>query len=243
MNLAIDIGNSRTKIALFSSQKIKKLKILTGSKVNNFILKHNPEYIGISSVVSSATDNWIKICKNKLQIKPLIISNKIKLPLNLKVKKSYNLGSDRICNAAWGYEYFGRRENVIVISFGTATTYDIVLKNGDYLGGIIIPGLNLAAKALHSYTSELPLVDFNKRVKIFLYGNDTHSSIKNGIINSAVFTTNNFIKSMRLYMRKRFKIMLTGGFFPILENMFDFDYIEEKYSVLKGINLLINYNH
>src|SRR5438876_10326650 len=134
MILAIDIGNSSIKVGLFNNNKPAFTKTFqVNSKKFHIISFLNPvkskiTFAGISSVVPKVNRHWTKIIKDEFNIKPLFISGSLRLPIKIKAKKPPSLGADRICNAVAGYEFFKRRENVIVIDFGTATTYDIVLK-------------------------------------------------------------------------------------------------------------------
>ncbi|MCX7878189.1 MAG: type III pantothenate kinase [Ignavibacteria bacterium] len=243
MNLAIDIGNSFTKIGLFNKGRLYKVNTYrTFSNDISFTFPVIPRNAGISSVVPEQTDLYVDLCLKKFNLKPLIINNKINLPIKLKVRKSYTLGSDRICNSVFGYEYYKRKENVIIISFGTAVTYDVILRNGDYIGGMISPGPDISAKALHLFTGQLPIVNTKDSQGNLLVGYDTVSAIKSGILNSVLFTASQFVKSSQKNYRRKFRVIVTGGYSDLFINKLDFKHHYEKYSVLKGINYIISYN-
>ena len=125
--------------------------------------KNKINRVGISSVVTGVNKLWTGFIKNNFSLTPLFINYKVDLPLYLKIKSPQTLGADRICNVVAGYEYFGKKENVIAVDFGTAITYDIVLRNGNYMGGIISPGIETMAKSLHHFTSKLPMLKNSDR--------------------------------------------------------------------------------
>src|SRR5689334_2391708 len=148
MKLAIDIGNSFTHFAVYrNSKKIYASKCSSSSnkdirKTLTLINKaFRIETIGTASVNYSTGYLISNICKTLFSIKPISINNKTKLPIRIKVKSSITLGADRICNAVYGYEHFRRINNVIIADLGTANTYDLVTKKGEFIGGIIAPGI------------------------------------------------------------------------------------------------------
>jgi type III pantothenate kinase len=250
MNLTVDIGNSFTHIGLFSNKLILTFKYPTHSKPNIDLLKTKfyseiIESAGISSVVPTMITFWQKRAIKWWKIKPLIVNNRSKLPVRLKVKNSNTLGSDRICNAVYGYEYFNRRENVIIADLGTANTYDAVLKNGDFIGGIIAPGIDTSALALNMNTAKLPLLNikdykFNKS----LIGRDTKQAIQSGLMNYALFATEGIVKAIEKELKRKFKVIITGGPAKIIHNRLSIKSIYVENTVLEGINAILNYqNH
>jgi type III pantothenate kinase len=139
------------------------------------------------------------------------------------------VGSDRICNAAAGYKYFGRKHNVIIIDFGTATTYDIVLKSGEFIGGVIAPGIGTSAESIHTKTSKLPLIPTEK---LIFPKNPAGRNTLEGMV-----------KRLEKTNKVKFKIILTGGFAPIIQERTVLKTEIRKDLVMEGINYILHYNN
>ena len=251
MNLAIDIGNTYTHLAVFNNNKIiKNTDVLTNSKAEYtkaIIFLYNKykqkiKNIGISTVVPKAEKFIILETVKHFKINPLTVNYKSKLPVKIKVKNPGTLGADRICNAVFGYEYFERKNNVIIADMGTANNYEVVLKNGDFIGGIIHPGIGTSAVALNLKTGKLPLPDIaDLKVKSSVIGKNTYDAIQSGLLNSAIFTAKMFISSVEKEYNSRFKVIVTGGFGLKLKKYIKKEAVYRKNTVLDGINCILNY--
>ncbi len=253
MNIAIDIGNSFTHFGIYHAKKLlNSFKIPTHTPINlrKFHLKYLSKIAGdisssgISSVVPSQNKLWNDYARKYLNLKAIIINYKSKLPIKIRIKNSSTLGSDRICDAVYGYEYFKRRENVIICDLGTANTYEVVLKNGDYIGGIIAPGIVTSAIALSLNTGKLPLLGtgylrFNKSV----IGRNTTGAIQSGLMNYALFATEGIIKSIEKELGMRFKVIITGGSGKAIQKRLSVKSLYKENTVLDGINLILNYQN
>lgn len=181
MLLAIDIGNTTMAFGIFegkrlkSSWKISTRNIFSKSKV----LKPLKDIDGviISSVVPKATPIIKKLIKNRLRIEPLILGENIKAPIKNLYRNPRQVGQDRLVNAVAASELFGAP--IIVVDFGTAITFDVISKRKEYLGGIIVPGIEISLEALSTKAALLPHIKLSLP-KEFL-GKDTVSSMKSGI--------------------------------------------------------------
>lgn len=252
MNLAIDIGNSFTHFAVYNGRKkIKSFRIPTHSKISKqpFHKKYLSVYIndiediGISSVVPAKDRFWREYTIKYFKQKPLFINNKTSLPFNFKINKVSSPGADRICNSVFGYEYFNRKENVIVIDFGTANTYDVVLKNGYFAGGIIAPGIETSAKALNLNTGKLPLIKYNDySFKRSVVGKNTFEAIQSGIMNYALFATEGIDKAIEREFGRKFKVIITGGLAKTIRKKLSIKTTYIENTVLEGINIILNCN-
>jgi len=253
MNIAVDIGNSFTHLALFKGNRVVKRIDLPAGSNREMILKKlktllkfskSIESIGISSVFPAANSQWIRIIRNIFKKKPLIINYKNKLPLHLNVKNVYRLGADRICNSVFGYEFFAGRKNVIVIDVGTAITFDVILLNGEFIGGIIAPGINLSAKSLNVFTKKLPVLRIkDQKFPKAVIGYDTKSAIQSGLLNYSLFAIEGIIGAIESETGKKFEVIISGGSGKIYKNRMirKVKYIEN--SVLPGINYILNYHN
>ncbi len=252
MNLAIDIGNSITHIAVYSSGKIVYLRKIPSSvyTADKFLkdiepkIKRNVSISGIASVVPEINKKWIELLRRTFTVEPVLINNKIPLPVRLKVKNPDKLGADRICNAAAGYEYFKNKENVIAADFGTAVTIDVVLKNGDFIGGIISPGITTMAKSLNDYTSRLPLLksrDYIMPGKII--GKNTVEAIRSGTIFASLASFEGIIREIEKERKAKFKIIITGGFSRYIHSNTKLKTVIRENLVLDGINNILEFNY
>ena len=212
-----DIGNTETKICVYSSQKkiIKKI-ILKSNLINNSYLKKNLSYILKKKVVikkvifSSVVPKLFKLIKFFLlknfklkvsEIKELNINKLIKISVNRK-----QIGSDRLCNAIGIND---NRNNYIIVDFGTATTFDVIIKN-NYLGGIIAPGVLLSLNTLASKASLIPYLKL-KKVKNVL-GKNTISAVRSGFYWGYTGLVENIIDKISKHTKKKYKLILTGGY-------------------------------
>ena len=204
MNIAIDIGNSRVKVAQFKNQQLLNVFFYNKDNIIN-ALEILPFKTGIISNVGN----------KKLGQKLLtsfqnlaLMSHELKLPVIIKYKSAVSLGHDRIANAVGAYTLKPNKNN-LVIDVGTCITYDFVNKFNEYLGGGISPGLNLRMKALSSFTENLPGVNF-KIKSTPLIGANTKESIESGVING---TINEIIQSISEYeqLYPEINVILTGG--------------------------------
>ena len=212
-----DIGNTETKICVYSTQKkiVKKI-ILKSNSLNSQYLKKNLSYISKKKVFikkiifSSVVPKLFKLVKYFLlknfklkvfEIKELNI-NKL---INISVNKN-QIGSDRLCNAIGIND---NKNNYIIIDFGTATTFDVIIKN-KYLGGIIAPGVLLSLNTLVSKASLIPSLKL-KKVKNVL-GKNTVSAVRSGFYWGYIGLVENIIDKISKHTKKKYKLILTGGY-------------------------------
>lgn len=251
MRLAIDIGNSTTHLAIYDRNRIVYLrKSPTHSDFAEKMLKSVKKkytagimYAGISSVVKETNRKWARLVEDLFSIKPLIVSHRINLPIVLNIKSPERIGADRICNAVAGYEFFKRRENVIAVDFGTATTFDIVLKNGSYQGGIISPGIRTMAESLHSFTSMLPKLKSSElTMPRKIAGKNTAEAMKSGVVYASLAAFEGIVEKIKSEFKTEFSIILSGGFALLIHSSTKYKTAVNQNLVLDGINYLIGYN-
>lgn len=249
MNLVIDIGNTFIHIAVFNDNRLLYNTIIETGDLKN--LNNNFKYIrkdfnikniAISSVVPSINKKIISITGIIFKIKPIIVNHLSKLPVKIKVKNVITLGSDRICNAVYGFSSVKTKSNILIIDLGTANKYDLVLKNGTYIGGIIAPGINMSAKALNSNTGKLPLINVKKlSSNAPLIGKNTFEALQSGLINYMKAATESIVRKVKKQYKGSLKVILTGGSAKYILNNTEFKYIYQYNTVLYGLNYIINY--
>ena len=232
-----DIGNTETKICIFSTQKkiVKKI-ILKTTLINNSYLRKNLYFIFKKKtiikkvILSSVVPKIFKLIKSFLlnnfklkvfEIKELEINKLIKISVNRK-----QIGSDRLCNAIGVND---NKNNFIIIDFGTATTFDVVIKN-KYLGGIIAPGVLLSLNTLVSKASLIPSLKL-KKIKNVL-GKNTVSAVRSGFYWGYIGLVENIIDKISKHTKKKYKLILTGGYSHLF-----FKSIKQKARIDKDITI------
>lgn len=249
MNLAIDIGNSFTHVAVFSANCCICQYSFQNQPIGDYsanlsrVFTKISETItaaGISCVVPKLQKKCVEITRRKFNLVPLTINYKTLLPIKLKILNPRTIGADRLCNAVAGYEYFRRRRNVIIADFGTANTYDIVLKNGDFLGGIIAPGIMTSARALNLNTGKLPLMRLQSlKFGRSIIGRNTEQAIRSGLLNYPLHASNGLISSIERDLGRKFKVILTGGSAKLFHKRLNHPSVLIENTVLEGINIIL----
>lgn len=168
--------------------------------------------IALGSVVPSVTVSLLRLISKHLQVKVVEVSSDIELGISIKNVDPHTVGADRICNAVAGFEQYGGP--LVIVDFGTATTFDIVSDNGDYLGGIISPGLESTAKSLHHLAAKLPMVDL--KFPESLIGRSTESSMQSGLMFGGAEMVEGMLRRLRGEMGENMRVIATGGLAPIL---------------------------
>ncbi|PKW28527.1 type III pantothenate kinase [Flavobacterium lindanitolerans] len=209
MLLAIDVGNTRIKGAVFENDSLLGYFIFLKKdfrKNIEKILKDFPKtaFLVVASVGSLDKNDFLDFGE---KLKVHFISHEDSFPFVNLYETPKTLGMDRMVLAAGAVLQFPK-QNRLVIDAGTCITYDFVDENDNYLGGAISPGLRLRYEALHNFTARLPLLELDSPKSII--GNSTSQSIHSGVVNGAVNEIDGFINDYKQHYSK-FTIILTGG--------------------------------
>lgn len=241
MNLIIDIGNTRTKIAIFSEgELIKSFAADSFTLIDIQELKDDyPELDhAIVSSVKHDSQQLLKALKKELDY-VIELDHETFLPIENLYETPQTLGKDRIA-AAVGANMIYPDQNVLVIDAGTAITYDFVNDKNQYIGGFITPGLNMRYKALHHFTDKLPLLKPGEPT--FLKGKNTNEAIQGGI----QYGLEGEIQRIIDYFsggESKLKIILSGGdikYFEKLLKSYKFVHLE---IILLGLNTILDSNY
>jgi len=223
MHILGDIGNTETKIFLISinNRIIKKLilssKDINHSKLDKLFANFKIDYKKIKKILfCSVVPKSFNIIKKYLSKKTNLKCYEVK-DLNLKslikIKANYKqVGSDRLTNAV---SLMNNKNNFIVLDFGTATTFDVLIKN-TYFGGIIAPGVRLSLNTLSDKATLVPKIDLKKIKNVI--GNDTISAVRSGFFWGYAGLIDNIINLIKKETRKSFKVIITGGFSNLFKN-------------------------
>jgi len=250
MLLAIDIGNTTIMAGIFKGDKIK-----TYWRLFTNLNKTDSEYaidfdnmfrlrkIKVSSlkeaIISSVVPPLTSVYKNFLEkdfnIKTIILDSNLNIGINILYENPKEVGSDRIANAIGAIELYGKP--IIIVDFGTATTFDVVSKEGDYLGGLISSGIEISADALFRRTAKLPRISIQKPKNVI--AKTTVESIQSGLYHGYVGQVDHIIEKIWKELRYKTKVVATGG----LANMISEDskYIRKVDSFLTLYGLYFIY--
>ena len=224
MLLVIDIGNSNIVMGTYEGKTLMKhWRISTDSQKTgdeygmliNDLFRYQGVSISdvadiiISSVVPPLVVPFVKMCERYFKIHPLVVGPGIKTGIKLNYENPRAIGADRIVNAVGAYENYGGP--LIVIDIGTATTFDVVADNGDFLGGVIAPGINASAESLFSSTAKLPRIELVPPKNVI--GRNTISCMQSGIIYGYVGQIDTIVEKIRAEMGENWhaKVIATGG--------------------------------
>jgi type III pantothenate kinase len=232
MLLALDVGNTNTVLGLYSlgaapalaahwrvsthrTQTADEYGVLFTNLFNMHGLSTSQvKHIIISSVVPPVESTLMQVCASYFQLKPLFVEPGIKTGMPVLVDNPAELGADRLVNAIGAYEKYGGP--AIVVDFGTATTFDVVSAKGEYLGGVISPGLGISADALFSMAARLGRVDIKRPPKVI--GTTTVTHIQSGLYYGYIGLVDGILERMIAEMETdprnngaKAKILATGG--------------------------------
>jgi type III pantothenate kinase len=240
MLLAIDIGNTNIALGVFKGNRLlKRYAIPTKAKnyapsLKKIISRHKIKDALICSVVPGATATIAKELKPLLGKRPLIIGKDIKVPVKNLYRKPRQVGPDRLVNAYAGAKLY--KAPLVAVDFGTAITFDIVSRDGAYLGGMIIPGLGISLDALSSRTALLPRIKLTSP-KEFI-GKDTKNSMLSGIIYGFAALTDDLVQRIKNKIGKEAKVIGTGGNIDLIKTYCKrIDKVDPDMT-LKGLSLI-----
>lgn len=245
INLVVDIGNSATKIAVFSENEILFTDKSSDYSVSDF--QQLKEKFQVNNLMISSVKKDISLDEDilKQDFNYIRFSHTSALPIRNDYQSPNTLGLDRLAAVIGAYQLFPNQA-VLVIDAGTCITYENLDENGTYLGGSISPGLKMRLDAMHHFTSKLPQVnfeeDFNKD-----FGKNTQEAMLSGVLNGIAYEAEGFIKQ-QLKEKEGLKIILCGGdaaFFDsrFKNSIFAHSILHEPNLVLIGLNTVVNYQH
>jgi len=240
MNLIIDVGNTKVKLAVFDNQKRVKKTSSSHEKFLNKIKTLHREYPDIERAIISSVGNIssedIKQLKNYYKL--LILNSSTKIPFENCYETPTTLGVDRIALVSASVNKYPDN-NVLVIDAGTCITYDFITEKNKYLGGAISPGIRMRYKSLNNLTANLPLLDTKPPKDIT--GNSTEESIHSGIINGILKELYGIVEE---YEKKYqdLTVILTGGDAKFLSKQLKSSIFANSNFLLEGLNYILEFN-
>ena len=229
MLLAIDIGNTEITIGVFEGEKIRATwHMATGihrradeyaALLLNLLQHQNIDTSGIKkvalcSVVPPLIATFEKLFQQYFNASPLVIGSGVKTGVRIRMDNPREVGADRIVNAAAAHHLYGGP--VIITDLGTATTFDTVSKEGDYLGGAIAPGIITAAEGLFARAAMLPRVELTRPKQAI--GTNTTSAMQSGIIFGYVGLVEGIVARIQQELEEKARVVATGGYAELIAN-------------------------
>lgn len=188
----------------------------------------------ISCVVPPLIETIKEVCKECFGMEPLVVGEDIDAGIPILYDNPKEVGADRVVNAAAGYNKY--RQALIIIDFGTATTFDCVSEKGEYLGGAISPGIAISAEALFQRTSKLPRVDILKPLTAI--GKNTAAGMQSGLFFGYVSLVEGMVKKIKEEMKGPVKVIATGGLADLIASESKVIECVEPFLTLDGLRLI-----
>lgn len=249
MLLVIDIGNTNITIGLYDDKTLVATYRLTTwfkrtSDEYGFMITHflnntkvdieEIEDVIVSSVVPKIMHSFTNSIRKYIKKEPIIVGPGIKTGISIKYDNPKEVGADRIVDAVGAHYTYGG--DVLVIDFGTATTFEYINEKGVYLGGCITPGIEISAQALSNNTAKLPEIEIKPAPSII--GTNTISSMQSGIFFGYVGLTEYIIAQFKKEIGKELKVIATGGLGRIIKEHTGMIDIYDPELTFKGLRLI-----
>lgn len=249
MLLTADIGNTSITLGLFEEDALVEEYRLASDKdlsleeyevlLKTLFKDFKVDGCIISSVVEELTKKLKTAVDNVFKINSIVLSTQINTGVKICLDNPEEAGADRIANAAGAYVLYSH--SVIVVDFGTATTFDIVNGSGEFVGGIIAPGLNLQLKALNKFTSKLPRIEV--ALSNTAIGHNTTDAILSGVLRGSASMIDGLIEQCEKELGEKAVVVATGGYSGLIANYLKrpFDFINPTLT-LEGLRHLYQIN-
>ncbi len=253
MLLAIDIGNTNIVLGLYRGEELlSRWRIATDHRrmsdeyamllINLFAhAGHQPERvtgIAMASVVPPLTRTFEALCRDYFGQEPLVVDVGVKTGVRIRYDNPREVGADRVVNAAAAYRLYGGP--ACVVDFGTATTFDAISREGDYLGGAIAPGIVISAEALFRYAAKLPRVDLVRPPRVI--GTNTVHSMQSGLIFGYVGLVEGMVARFRRELGEDMRVIATGGLAEVIASETKVIQVVNPWLTLEGLRMIYEMN-
>ncbi|MBN8186220.1 MAG: type III pantothenate kinase [Salipiger thiooxidans] len=253
MLLAIDCGNTNTVFSIWDGEKFlatwrtstehqrtaDQYYVWLSTLMDFQKIEANITDVIISSTVPRVVFNLRVLADRYFNTRPYVVGKPdCLLPVDVRVDVGTNVGPDRLVNTVAGYDLYGG--DLIVVDFGTATTFDVVASDGAYIGGVIAPGVNLSLEALHLAAAALPHVDISKPQRVV--GTNTVACMQSGVFWGYIGLVREICDRIKAERDRPMKVISTGGLAPLFqqsEDLFD-EWVDAL--TMHGLTVIHDYN-
>jgi len=253
MLLAIDCGNTNTVFSIWDGTRfLCTLRTATehqrtadqyfvwfSTLIDHHGIRAEITDVIISSTVPRVVFNLRVFADRYFGCRPMVVGKpECRLPVDVRVDAGTQVGPDRLVNTVAGHDLYGG--DLIIVDFGTATTFDVVARDGAYIGGVIAPGVNLSLEALHAAAAALPHVDVTKPERVI--GTNTVDCMQSGVFWGYVGLVGGICERIRAERGRAMKVIATGGLAPLFQQGdAAFDGVEEDLT-MHGLTVIHAYN-
>ena len=252
MLMAMDVGNTNITIGVFKYEKLLGSFRMTtkmqrtsdefGITIRDLLDRNNIsindiEDVIIASVVPAVMHSLVSAIIKYMDINPILVEPGIKTGIKIMTENPAQIGADRIVDAAGAFELYGGP--VLVLDFGTATTYDLVDENGGFVAGVTAPGVRISAKALWEDAAKLPEIEIRKPKSIL--ARETISSMQAGLVYGQIGQTEYIVKNMiKESGYEKIKVVATGGLGSMIAQNTDCIDVYDPNLTLQGMRFIYN---
>ncbi len=249
----LDVGNTNTVLGVYEGEELKyhwRVETSRNKTEDEYgmVVKALFEHVGlsfrdisgiiISSVVPPIMFSLERMCQKYFHLKPLIVGPGIKTGLNIKYENPREVGADRIVNAVAGIHLYG--SPLIIVDFGTATTYCYIDEDKQYMGGAIAPGITISTEALYSRAAKLPRIEIARPNDIV--GKNTVTAMQAGIVYGYVGQVEGIVSRMKAQSKVEPKVIATGGLATLVAKESGIIDVVDPFLTLKGLQLIYTKN-
>ena len=253
MLMAIDVGNSHIVLGVYKdeqllsnwrlSTKIDRTVDEYGILLRNLFLHNGLDHqevkaIAVSSVVPPVMPTIEEMTRQYFQLEPLVVGPGVKTGMPILYDNPREVGADRIVNAVAGFEHYGGP--LLIIDLGTATTFCVVSAQGEYLGGAITIGIDVAMEALFQKTAKLPRIELVKPAKVV--GRNTVASMQSGLVYGFIGQIEGIIQRIKEELNEDLFVVVTGGMSRFIASESTLINKEDPYLTLEGLRIIYNRN-
>lgn len=253
MLLCIDTGNTNTVFSIWDGAEFiatwrastehqrtaDQYYVWLSSLMNFQKIEADITEVIISSTVPRVVWNLRVLSDRYFNCRPLVVGKpECALPAEARVDAGTTVGPDRLVNAAGAYDRYGG--DLIVVDFGTATTFDVVAEDGAYVGGVIAPGVNLSLQALHEAAAALPHVDVTKPADVI--GTNTVACIQSGVFWGYVGLVREICNRIKAEYDRPMKVIATGGLAPLFQSGHQLFDTFDEFITMHGLTVIHAHN-
>ncbi|KIL53727.1 pantothenate kinase [Jeotgalibacillus alimentarius] len=253
MLFVLDVGNTNTVLGVYEGEELRyHWRVETNRHKTEdeygMLVKNLFEHVGltfsdfdgiiISSVVPPVMFPLERMSQKYFHLKPLVVGPGMKTGLNIKYDNPKEVGADRIVNAVAGIKEHGG--SLIIVDFGTATTYCYINKNRQYMGGVIAPGIGISTEALYAKAAKLPRIEIARPEMVV--GKSTVSAMQAGIVYGYVGQVEGIVSRMKKEAGEHVTVIATGGLASLIAKESDIIDIVDPFLTLKGLQLIYKRN-